>query len=58
VRLERIELLARDLARDLTRTSAPRTSPLHQAMADAIQTEIAAVILAPDRSTKTTCSTW
>jgi hypothetical protein len=51
-RLERIELLARDLARDLTRTSARRTQPVHHAMAEAINTEIAAVIHALNRPTR------
>lgn len=40
VRLERIEHLAHDLARDLTRTSSRRTQAVHHAIADAIKTEI------------------
>jgi hypothetical protein len=49
VRLERIEQLARDLGRDLARRSTRPTPPVHHCMADAIQTEIAAVIRALNR---------
>jgi len=55
VRLERIELFSRYLARDLARTSTRRTSLVHRAMADAIQTEIAAVVRALNRPTRRSC---
>jgi predicted component of type VI protein secretion system len=48
-RLERIEQLARDLVRDLSRTHDDESSAVHHAMADTIKVEIEAVVHALNR---------
>jgi hypothetical protein len=52
-RLRAVEGLARDLAREFERVNTP-TTPTMQAMANAIQTEVSAVVRAIETSRRST----